>query len=425
MNESTDPTRPLRIVHSESSCGWGGQEIRILAEAAGMIARGHDVSLVCPAEAPICAAARDRGVPVFPLPIEKRNWRAFAAVRDWLRSNGVDVINTHSSTDSWLFALASRTMRRRPGIVRTRHISSDVSRDPLTRWLYGRGADRIVTTGERLRRTLIDRLGLAPEHVVSIPTGIDTSRFTPADSAEARRRLGLPLDRTIIGIVATIRSWKGHLFLIDALAGFPQRARPLVLIVGDGPSRRLVEERIQERGVVGSVQLVGHQEDTAPWLQAMDIFALPSYANEGVPQSIMQAMSCGLPVVSTPVGSIEEAVTHEKTGLLVPPKDFALLREALARLVGDPALRRRLGDQGRRVARASFTFSQMIERMEIVFRQVAVRGGDRVNRVAGSERSDAPASLQFTGASLRSDPATPISTSNSGQSPVRVPAGAP
>jgi glycosyltransferase involved in cell wall biosynthesis len=174
----------------------------------------------------------------------------------------------------------------------------------------------------------------------------------------------------IVGIVATIRSWKGHLYLIDAFAGLPQREKTLLVIVGDGPSRRMVEDRIAERNMGANVLLAGQQSDVAPWLRAMDIFALPSYANEGVPQSIVQAMSCGLPVVSTHVGSIDEAVSHEQTGLLTLPKDAAALGRALARLLADPALRRQLGAEGRRVAIEEFTFSQMIDRMERVFHYV-------------------------------------------------------
>jgi glycosyltransferase involved in cell wall biosynthesis len=363
--------RPLRIMHSESSLGWGGQEIRILVEAAGMIARGHEVSLICPTEAVIFQAARERGIPVTALPIARRNWRGLAAVREWLKRNPADVVNTHSSTDSWLVSLAARTIRRRPGIVRTRHISSEVARDPFTRWLYGRGADRLVTTGERLRQSFLARLRLPSEQVTSIPTGIEIDHFAPADQHEARARLGLPQDRLIIGIVATIRRWKGHVYLVDALADLPQRDQTLLLIVGDGPSRHLVEERIARHGLSGSVRMVGQQSDVAPWLQAMDVFVLPSYANEGVPQSIMQAMSCGLPVVSTHVGSVDEAVAHEKTGLLVAPQDAAALGAALAAILTDPPLRRRMGEEGRRVAAANFTFSQMIDRMEEVFYRAA------------------------------------------------------
>lgn len=109
----------------------------------------------------------------------------------------------------------------------------------------------------------------------------------------------------------------------------------------------------------------------APWLAAMDIFVLPSYANEGVPQAIMQAMAMGLPELSTPVGSIPEIVSDGETGLLVAPSDAAALAAALGRLAADPSLRSRLGEAA--VARASESFAegQMLDHMEELFRRVA------------------------------------------------------
>ena len=103
----------------------------------------------------------------------------------------------------------------------------------------------------------------------------------------------------------------------------------------------------------------------------MDIFVLPSWGDEGVPQAILQAMACGLPVVSTTVGAITEAVADGVTGLIVPPRDVAALGIALARLRDDAALRARLGTAGRARALADFGLDRMLDRMEAVFRAVA------------------------------------------------------
>jgi glycosyltransferase involved in cell wall biosynthesis len=111
----------------------------------------------------------------------------------------------------------------------------------------------------------------------------------------------------------------------------------------------------------------GNQRDVLPWLQAMDIFVLPSYANEGVPQAIMQAMLCGLPVISTPVGSIGEIITHGSTGVLVPPKDTDSLLRALEDLAADASLQNRLGTEARRFALAHFGLDPMLDSMEKVF----------------------------------------------------------
>src|ERR1044072_8578066 len=106
--------------------------------------RGHDVRLVCPPEARIYTEAPAWGLPVTPLPIGEKKVSGLWALRAWFRANPCDVISTHSSTDSWLSALAMLLMGRPYPIVRTRHISAPISTDPLTRWLYTRATSRIV-----------------------------------------------------------------------------------------------------------------------------------------------------------------------------------------------------------------------------------------------------------------------------------------
>ncbi|HLF22956.1 MAG TPA: glycosyltransferase family 4 protein, partial [Burkholderiales bacterium] len=141
-------TRGLNIVHTESSCGWGGQEIRILTEARGMQRRGHRVTIVCPSEAPIYTAAQKLGIAAVALPIARKNLRGLFALRAWLKQQrDIGVLNTHSSTDSWLVAVARLTLRGDAPMVRTRHVSTHIGNNWPTRWLYREATRHIVTTG--------------------------------------------------------------------------------------------------------------------------------------------------------------------------------------------------------------------------------------------------------------------------------------
>ncbi len=134
---------------------------------------------------------------------------------------------------------------------------------------------------------------------------------------------------------------------------------------------RKLEAHLAALGLGDIVRFVGQQDDVVPWFQAMDLVTLPSYAEEGVPQAIMQAMACGIPVVSTRVGAIPEVVDHERTGLLVAPRSAEALALGLARLRDDEPLRTRFGSQGRQRAARDFGMGQMLDRMEVIFRHVA------------------------------------------------------
>lgn len=360
----------LSIVHTESSLGWGGQEIRILAESQGLLRRGHAATILCAPEGRIYVEAPAWGVPAVALPIGRKRLAGLRALTRWFRENRCDVVNTHSSTDSWLTALAMAALGHPVPIVRTRHISAAVPRNPLSRWLYQSAATRIVTTGDALKRQLVEVNGFDATRIESVPTGVDTGRFAPGDRTGARAQLGLPAGPTLVGIVATLRSWKGHRFLVEAMQFLPKSMH--LVIVGDGPQREALERQVARLSLGGRVHMAGNQTDVLPWLHAMDVFALPSYANEGVPQALVQAMLCGLPCVTTLVGSISELARHEATALIVPPQDARALAGAIARLATDAELRRALGDAARQHCAEHFSYEIMLHRMEAIY--LAVTG---------------------------------------------------
>ena len=368
--------KKLTILHTESSCGWGGQEIRILTEARGMVQRGHRVILMADPKSRIYQLAADYQLEPVSLPIEKKRLPGLLGVRSWLAQHGasVDIINTHSSTDAWLVAVACKTLSNMPPVVRSRHVSTAINNAASTRWLYQKATRHIVTTGEKLRQQLHRENGYPLVGMTSIRTGIDLTRYTPRDKAAERKALGVA-DRPTLGIVATLRSWKGHSYLLDAWAQLRAEFAPWqLLIVGDGPQRENLERQCQQLGLGDSVRFVGNQDNAERWLACMDLFTLPSYGNEGVPQGIMQAMACGVPVVSTTVGAIDEAVQHERTGYMIEPHNMAMLAATLGKLMRDDALRQQMANESLAWARQEFGLDIMLDRMALVFRE-AIKGG--------------------------------------------------
>ena len=362
--------------------GWGGQEIRILTEAAGMRRRGHDVSLIAAPGSRIVEEAPRFAVPVSILPIHRKRAQGVRAVASSLRATAPEVVNTHSSTDSWVTAIASALILRdrAPVLVRTRHVSVPVSRDWATRWLYRTAMTRTVTTGEALREQLIRDNGLDPARVDSVPTGIDGAHYAEMDKAQARALLALPPDVPLVCIAATLRSWKGHRFLVEAMRKLA-RSDARLLIVGDGPQRGEIDALVGALGLSARVTFAGQQNDVAPWLRASDVFALPSYANEGVPQALLQAMFASVPCVTTDAGAIPEIARDGDTATVVAREDASALAAGIDALLDDPARATAQAERARAFVATRYTLDGMLNRMEAVFRRaIADRDAGRSRR---------------------------------------------
>jgi glycosyltransferase involved in cell wall biosynthesis len=178
--------------------------------------------------------------------------------------------------------------------------------------------------------------------------------------------------RPAVGIVATLRDWKGHDDLLDAWLLLRERVPGWqLLVIGDGPRRAHLEGRVAALGLAHDVRFTGNQDDVPAWFACAAIATLPSYGDEGVPQSLMQAAACGLPAVTTPIGAIKEAVVDGQTGLLVAPRSPPALAAALERLMTDADLRARMGAAAHAYAQANFGIDRMLDAMEAVFARVA------------------------------------------------------
>jgi glycosyltransferase involved in cell wall biosynthesis len=181
-------------------------------------------------------------------------------------------------------------------------------------------------------------------------------------------KLGLEPDVQMVGIAATLRSWKGHEFLIDALALLARPGLHLV-IIGDGPQWDNLQRKVVEAGLKGLVVFTGHQSNVHEWLRCLDIFCLPSYANEGVPQALIQAMLTALPCVTTAAGAISEIAIHGETALVCPMRDASALATAIGALLSDAQLAEELGLSARELCEAEHSLDTMADKMEQVFQQ--------------------------------------------------------
>lgn len=355
----------MRILHTEWSDGLGGQEKRVLAELVGLAGRGHDVLLVCRQEARIRPEAEKRGVRVITLPLRRpADVPSMLRLRKILKEQAVDIVNTHSGVDSWIGAIAAK-LAGVPLLVRTRHLNIPLKRSIFNFVHYL--PDLYITCGENMRNTLVNQCGFSAERVVSIPTGVPMEFFDVARNAGAKKALGLDPETPVISNVGILRRVKGHEITFRAVPAvvreFP-RAR--FLIVGDGPRRQELEHMAEEMDINKYVIFTGFMDDIRAVYACADVAVLSSWS-EGLPQSLLQALACGVPVVATRVGGVPEVVIQGKTGVLVEAGDHEGLARGIIAALRDPAKARQMALAGKELVRNSHSVGHMLDQLEGVY----------------------------------------------------------
>lgn len=366
------PHTPMRILHTESSLGLGGQEYRVLLEAQGMEKRGHVVVVATPQDSQLAVLAGLRGLQVKMMTSGNRGWMTL--IPSYLRvitKCEIDVVNTHGSLDSWAAPIAGRISSRHPIIIRTRHKSTPVSKSLRHRLLYGKLPHAVTTTGEAVRQQFITRNRLSPSRVISIPTGVDFERFHPQPpDASLRTNLGLGSHGPFVGAVTFLRPEKGMGVLIEATRLLKNTFSTLeCLIIGDGGEKPALLARIREFGLEQSVHIAGFRQDIPALLTLLDVVVIPSL-EEGIPQSLTQALAMERPVVASAVGGVPEVVEDGVTGLLVPPRNPAILAEKIAVILKNSTSAARMGQMGRQVIQERYSMEGMLTQTENVYRRL-------------------------------------------------------
>jgi len=219
----------------------------------------------------------------------------------------------------------------------------------LDRWSLKK-ADAVVTVCAPFAKEL-EAFGVCPERIVVQHNSIRP--FSPAPQeqvSQLRLKLGIPDNALVLISVGRLSREKGHIDLIDAMAeaqaSFKNSPPLRLVIVGDGPERLAIDERIKERGLSDVVISAGFQSEVAPYYQIADIAVLPSHS-EGSPYALLEAMAAGVAVVATTVGGVPEIATHDKTALLVSRNNPTELAASILELLKSSQLRERLSAAAR------------------------------------------------------------------------------
>jgi len=233
--------------------------------------------------------------------------------------------------------------------------------------------DRIVAPSRSILESLIKDERADRTRCHTIVNGVDTERFRPGAAptrALLRARLGFTGDECLVGCVASFTPVKRHDDLLSAFArGVRRHAQLRLLLVGDGPLRERIAQRVQELGIAERVHLLGARTDVEDILPALDIFALAS-STEGMSNALLEAQACGVPAVATSVGGNIEVIRADN-GILVPPSAPGALAAALDDLAGDEQRRRDCGAAARRMVQRDFSLDAMVAAYESLYAELA------------------------------------------------------
>jgi glycosyltransferase involved in cell wall biosynthesis len=348
-----------RVVYLTHALAVGGAE-ELMLNVVTRLPRDRYEPIVCTFESapgPMGDEMVAHGVRVVALGITP-GWRhpfGWWAIVKCLRSLRPQIVHTFLLPAS-LYGRAAAAAARVPVIIGT-----EVNIYERKQWhhivaerLLARASACIVASAESVKRAYVRQLGIRADVVRVIYNAVNWDQLQTTATPEAvRAQLGIPADRVVVGVVATLQDKKGHGVLFEAFARTPGLERAWLMIVGDGPLRASLEATAGELGIRDRVTFCGTRRDLGNMLAAMDVFALPSLW-EGLPLALILAMGAGRPVVATRLAGIPEVVTDGETGLLVEPGDAAALGSALARVCGDSVLRARLGAKARAAVRDRF-----------------------------------------------------------------------
>jgi glycosyltransferase involved in cell wall biosynthesis len=291
-----------------------------------------------------------------------------------LRRRRIDAVITVGAGDKMFWGRLAAHRARVPVIISALHSTGWPDGVGRLNRVLTRITDAFIAVAPAHGRFLVNHERFPASKVAVIPNGVDTDRFAPVfDVSAVRSELGIRTSDPVVGIVAALRPEKNHeLYLEVARRIVAQLPAARFLIIGDGPCREVLQQRVNELQLGSNVMFLGTREDVPRLLSAMDVFVLTSHI-EANPVSILEAMSAGRPVVSTNVGSIHEAMAEGKTGFLVAPDDASQFATRVLHLLSDPSLARSMGAAGRELVVARWSVDAMVEGYERLIESIYER----------------------------------------------------
>ena len=355
------------ILHTETLKHWGGQQNRILMEAIGLTRKGHKVIIVCNRGSVLAQKAKaHKGITVYEVRMRDRSYFQVPKLMKIIRKEGVDIVCTHSSLDSWPGGLAAKLTGRK--LVRFRHNLFPIPRNIFAKFIYSI-PDRIIVISGGIKELLVKKYGFKSEDISVIPSSVDIDVFSP-DVEGLRKELKIPSDKIILGNTSTFTKAKGQEFLLTAFNNIVRKFPCILLLAGriseTSKSKYLscVDEDVRDR-----VIFLGHRDDIPMVLKTIDIFIFPSVI-EGLGTALLEAMAVERPVLVSDIPTFREFIVDGVNGLFFKAGSPEDIEKKVSLLISDKSLRDTLGKNARRTVLERFSIDVMIDKTEQLYKEI-------------------------------------------------------
>jgi len=347
----------LRVLHLNSLLTGGGTDDQCVKLASGLRNLGHAVWVAGPDGREFSLIARNLGAPFHATPPEgPLKLRFISSAAGFIRREGIQIVHGHHGRDLWPTILAARLSGRRPAIVLTRHMAKSPSSWFSRRFLLGQ-CDAIIAVSQFVARVL--REGAYEPHspeperrsrppligdcskIHVIHGGIDTDLFRPGDAAAQRLEWGLKPEQVAFAVVGGYNQPRGkgqREFLQAAARVHREIPEARFLVVGRGNLEGVLKQDIDRLGLAGKAWLTPYCRDMPAAMNALDCLVHPQVGTEAFPGVVLEAFSCGRPVIASALDGIPEAFAIGGQGRLVPPENVPALADALVQQAKQPRL---------------------------------------------------------------------------------------
>ncbi len=383
----------MKVAHVIMSGEVAGGQIICERILTALRKRGDDAIVISPNEGHFTDRLREKNIPVFLIPFRKTYHinRAFQLAR-LLKQEKVDLLHTHAMVPT---NVLSRLAAKMVGIPCISHIHAEnmFNKNPLIRsyqiWfdrLTSEQCFKLITVSEATKQSLIQEK-IPANHIEVILNGIYRNEvITPQICREdILKKWLIPESHHLIGMVGRLSPLKGlDEFFESMVIVHKQISNTTALIVGEelefnGQYEQKLREQAKRLGLSGNLIFTGYQADSISLINAMDFLVAPS-KTEGLPITILEAMSVKKAVVASNVGGIGELVQDEVTGLLVPAGNSNQLAQAILRLLTNKKLIKQMGEQGFLRVKESFTEEKMVNQIFEIYQQALGKSNGKYSK---------------------------------------------